>query len=217
MRSQTIAVLLCLGLSPIANAEPVDIAPEIIEQSPTLQRWQQEIPDIQQEIRRDPSFRTRVRVGYVEYLDDRDGGIGVGVEDVFVGRTGLTLSADYQTAFNGTREGLGVSAQYYVLPLGAVVNFAPVVGFRYVEQDNFNVSGLDLGLRGRLALSRSGAADFTITQRFVAPGTAEEVGILTLSSGYALTKSLRLSAEWERQNAIAIKETRIGFLLELIP
>jgi len=56
----------------------------------------------------------------------------LGVEDVFFGQTSLTLSGDYQTAFNGKRTAIGANLQYYSslwvimsiwLPWWAIVTF----------------------------------------------------------------------------------------------
>ena len=42
------------------TAEDLDLSPEIVEESPVLQRWLEEVPDVLEDIRSDPSFRTRV-------------------------------------------------------------------------------------------------------------------------------------------------------------
>jgi len=47
------------------------------------------------DIANDPSFRTRLRLGYFLPLG-KQGGVNVGWEDVFIGRTGLTVSGEYQ-------------------------------------------------------------------------------------------------------------------------
>ena len=81
------------------------------------------------------------------------------MEDVFLGQTGLTLSGDYEGSFNGVRKSVGANLQYYVLPLGNYVNIAPVVGYRYIETNNYTTDGLNLGIKLILPLSRKGAAD----------------------------------------------------------
>jgi len=43
---------------------------------------------------------------------------------VFVGRTGLTLSGDYQATFDGERTAWGADLRYYVRPWG-YINVAP--------------------------------------------------------------------------------------------
>lgn len=200
---------------PPSAAEQLDLDPQILENSPVLQRWTEEIPDVLSEIRNDPSFRTRVRVGYSSFpSSDRAGGVHLGIEDVFVPHTHLTLSGDYQAALNGSRESYGSELRYYALPLGGSVNVAPVVGYRWLD-DRYNIDGVNLGLRLQLQLSRTGAADIALAQSWVNPGSeTEEVGITTLTFGYALTQHLRLSTDLQRQNARQHKDSRLGIGLE---
>jgi hypothetical protein len=68
-----------------------------------------------------------------------------------------------------------------------------------------------------LALSRTGAADVSLTQSFVSPGSNEEVGITTLSVGYAVTQNLRLSTDIQKQNSKEDKDSRVGIVLEWMP
>ncbi|MFM2311492.1 MAG: hypothetical protein RLZZ04_768, partial [Cyanobacteriota bacterium] len=44
-----------------------------------------------------------------------------------------------------------------------------------------------------LAFSRTGAGDVSLSQSYISPGGSEEVGITSLSVGYAVTSKLRLS------------------------
>ncbi|MBI4781352.1 MAG: hypothetical protein HY785_08485 [Oscillatoriophycideae cyanobacterium NC_groundwater_1537_Pr4_S-0.65um_50_18] len=196
------------------TAEQLNLSPEMLENSPVLQRWLQEIPDVRSDIRNDPAFRTRLRLGYSQFSSGDASGMNVGVEDVFVGRSGVTASADYQADFQGNQEAFGAEARYYLLPLGESVNVAPTVGYRHVESDRDSVDGVSVGVRLMLSLSRTGAADASLSQRFVAPGTSEEVGITSLSLGYALTHDLRLSTDLQQQNAPHSKEHRVGVSLE---
>jgi hypothetical protein len=198
------------------GAAPLDIDPEILENSPVLQRWTEEVPDVLSEIRNDPSFRTRLRLGYSQFpSNDQASGVHVGVEDVFIGKSHLTVSADYQAAFNGSREAYGSDLRYYVLPLGSAVNVAPVVGYRRVEGDRYATDGVNLGVRLQLQLSRTGAADVALTQSWVNPGSdSEEVGLTTLTFGYAVTRQLRLSTDIQKQNAPEQKDSRVGIGLE---
>src|SRR5512136_2668743 len=78
-------------------ASELDLPPEVIEGSPVLQRWRRQVPNVLQDIENDPSFKTRVRLGFSQF-PSAGGKLGwnAGVEDVFVGRTGLTVSGDYQ-------------------------------------------------------------------------------------------------------------------------
>jgi hypothetical protein len=203
---------------PTQASDPLDLSPEAIEKSPVLQRWLKGIPNVLEEIQNDPSFRTRVRLGYTQFPSSGHvGGLSVGVDNLFVGKTGLTLSGDYQTSFSQTRQAGGANLQYYILPLGGYVNVAPVVGYRYIQTHNYSTDGVNVGVRLMLVLSRTGAADISVTQSFMSPGSSNEVGITSLSVGYAVTKHLRLSADIQEQNSIAAKDSQVGILLEWMP
>lgn len=170
-----------------------------------------------EEIRNDPSFRTRLRLGFTSFTsNDNAGGINLGIEDIFIERTGITLGADYQTAFNGDRQAFGADLHYFLFPLGNYVNLAPLVGYRYIQSNDFNTDGLHLGLRLMLTFSRTGAGDISLSQSFISPGGDEEVGITSLSIGYAIASQLRLSTDLEWQNSIADQDSRAGINLELL-
>ncbi|TRU86436.1 MAG: hypothetical protein EWV76_07720 [Microcystis novacekii Mn_MB_F_20050700_S1] len=210
--------LLWGAISPVWAETELDLDTKIRQESPVLERWLEKIPDIAEDIRRDPSFRTRIRLGYAEFpSSDNSSGVILGVEDVFFGQTSLTLSGDYQTAFNGKRTAIGANLQYYFLPLGDYVNLAPMVGYRYIQTGNYSTDGLNLGLKLKLALSRTGAADITVSQSFISPGGDNEVGLTTLSVGYAITSNLRLAADIQAQNSRARKDSSLGILLEWLP
>ncbi len=200
------------------KGEQLDLSPEIIEDSPVLQHWLKEVPNLLEDIRRDPSFRTRIRLGYSQFPStDHKGGFHGGVEDLFIGNTGLTVSGEYQQTFDGDRRTWGGDLRYYILPLGNYVNIAPVVGYRNIETDGYSTDGVNVGARLMWALSRTGAADFSVTQTFVSPGSGDEVGMTTLSFGYAVTHNLRLSADIQKQHSIAEKDSRVGIALEWMP
>lgn len=196
----------------------LDLSSEIIEESPVLQRWLEEVPDVLEDIEDDPSFRTRIRLGYSHFPSSDDaGGFNIGVEDIFIDRTGLTLSGEYQTSFNGDRVAAGGDLHYYVLPLGNYINIAPVIGYRYIKSGDYSTDGVNVGLRLIFVLSRNGAADISLTQSFVSPGDSEEVGITTLSVGYAITENIRLSTEIQKQNSSTDKDSRVGIAIEWMP
>ena len=200
------------------DAQELDLSPEIIENSPVLQEWLEEVPNVLAEIRNDPSFRTKLRFGYSQFPSTgQSAGFNIGVEDVFIGRTGLTVSGDYQASFNNEREAFGGELRYYVLPLGGYVNVAPVVGYRNLSTGDFSTDGPNVGLRLLLVLSRPSAADISLTQTFVSPGSSEEVGITTISVGYAVTHNLRVSTDIQKQNSRAEKDSRVGIVLEWMP
>lgn len=197
----------------------LDLAPEIIEESPVLEEWSEEVPNVLEDIQTDPSFRSRVRFGYSHFPStDHQGGWNVSVEDVFLGDTGFTLRGEYQGTFEGDRTTWGADLQYYALPLGSYVNIAPVVGYRHIttqgNNQNYETEGVNVGAKLLLALSRTGAADISLSQTFVSPGSPDEVGITTLSFGYAITSALRLSTDLQKQNSRVEKDSRVGLSLE---
>lgn len=218
---------LCLFIFPLMIVTPAksddftekghefDLSPEIIENSPVLQKWLQEIPNLLEEIKNQPSFATRVRIGYAQFPShDHVGGIYVGIEDIFIDQSNFTISAQYDTSFNSDRFSVGGDLHYYVLPLGSYVNLSPVLGYRYLETDGYNTDGVNVGARLVLALSPQGGADIFVTQSFVSPGSSQEVGITSVSAGYALTENLRISTDIQWQNSIQQKDSRVGIGLE---
>ncbi|MEB3123019.1 MAG: hypothetical protein VKL41_17585 [Snowella sp.] len=197
--------------------DSLDLSPEIMENSPVLQRWRKEVPDLLEEIKNDPSFRTRIRLGYNLFPSSNNtSGVGIGIEDLFIGKSSLTLSGDYETSFSNRQSG-GVNANYYLLPLGSYINIAPVVGYRYIQTNDYHTQGMNVGAKIMLALSRSGAADLAFSQSFISSGSDNEVGISTLSVGYALSNNLRISTDLQQQNSRAQKDNQVGLYLEWMP
>jgi hypothetical protein len=205
-------------LGALFSNNELSLSQDIIEGSPVLQRWREEIPNVLEEIHRDPAFRTRLRLGYSQFPStDNKGGFNVGVEDISIARTGLTLSANYDRVFEGDRSTFGVDLNYYLLPLGSYVNVAPVVGYRNITTGPYETDGVAVGGKIIFPLSRTGAADLTFSQLFVSPGSADEVGISTLSAGYAVTPHLRISTDIQKQNSLGEKDSRVGIVLEWMP
>lgn len=196
--------------------EDLNLDPELIENSPVLQDWLQEIPDISDEIRNAPSFRTRLRVGYAQFpSSNQASGIHLGIEDVFlIAGTGLTASGSFNRSWNDARESFGAEVRYYLLPLGSYVNLTPTVGYRSLETPDYTTNGWDVGFRVMVIPSRGGGADISISQHWVAPGRDDEVSMTAISVGYAVTSRLRLGTDLEFQNSRAGQENRLGILLE---
>ena len=213
-----IALISIVNLRATAREiDRLDIPETVIQESPALQRWLDEVPDLLEDIKHDPSFKTRWRLGFTTFPSTDDAlGINLGIEDIFIDRTGLTISADYQFSFNGDRNAAGADLQYFLLPLGNYLNIAPLVGYRYVQSNDFNTDGPHVGLRLMLAFSRTGAGDISLSQSFISPGSDREVGITSLSVGYAFTSKLRLSSDLEWQNSIEKNDSRAGINLELL-
>lgn len=199
----------------IPNAADLDLNPEVIKNSPLLQRWLRGVPNVLAEIANEPSFPTKLRLGYS--FSSSDGGVNIGLEDGFVGNTRFTISGEYQTTFNGDRTAYGADLRYYVRPLGSYINIAPVLGYRHLESDEYSINGMNLGARLLLVLSRGGAADISLTQSWVSPGTDEEAGLTTLSFGYAVTRNLRLSTDIQKQNSRQNKDNWLRVILEWMP
>ena len=204
--------------APPSNNNPIDLSPEIINGSPVLQKWLKEIPDVGRDIQTDPSFRTRVKIGYSVYPSSgQSGGFHLAVDDVFFGRSGLSASANYNSASSGKRNAYGADVQYYLRPLGVYFNITPLVGFRHLETDKYTRDGLNLGVKVMLVPSRGGGADIALSQSWVGFGSETETGITTLSVGYALTNNLRLSTDIQQQNARENYDSRVGFGVEWMP
>lgn len=199
----------------LISEDKLDLDPQLLRSSPVLQRWRRQIPNVMRDIQRDPSFRSRLRLGYVNFPSTRHAsGWQVGVEDVLIGRSALTVSADYAASFDQRRQSWGADARYYLLPLGSVVNIAPVLGYRSLTTRDTTLEGLNLGVRLLLVPSRPGAADISLTQSWVSPGQSDEFGQTTLSVGYALSHHLRLSTDIQKQNSRLRQDSRVGIALE---
>lgn len=197
-----------------SNSE-LNLSPEIIEQSPVLRRWLESVPNVRKDILNDPSFVTRIQVGY-RYFPSSEGTSGflLGVEDVFIGDTPLTASADYQQNFQGDRTSLGADLHYYLFPLGGYFNAAPIVGYRYAESAaDYSINGANVGIRLRLIPSRTGTADITLDQSWVI-GDSEGLSITQLNVGYAIAQQLRLSTDLEWQSTADEGDSRVGINLE---
>ncbi len=203
--------------------DQLELPPEIIENSPVLQRWSDAVPDLGYDIRHDPSFKTRWRLGYGYFPANGDrSGISVGVEDLFIKPSfPVTFSAAGNTTFDGDRADFAARANYYLLPLGSRINIAPTVGYQTFSSENHNRKydreGLEIGAKIQLNLSRSGASNITLSQQFVNLSGDQEMGITTLSTGYAISKQWRIATEIQKHNSTAAKESRVGLFLEWMP
>ncbi|MEM9949506.1 MAG: hypothetical protein AAF810_26035 [Cyanobacteria bacterium P01_D01_bin.36] len=201
---------------------PLNLSPETLDQSPVLQRWLESVPNVRSDIRNDPSFTTRIQAGYTFFPSSNGtGGFIVGVDDVFLGDTPLTVSADYQQNFTESgpdsdsyRLAYGADLHYYVLPLGSYFNVSPIVGYRHAESgDDYSIDGAHVGVRARFVPSRTGAADITLDQSWIV-GDSESLNITQLNLGYAVTSNLRLSTDLEWQRTASEGDSRVGINLE---
>lgn len=212
------------GFDLIEKSQELDLDPSIMENSPVIRQWIQKIPDVSHEIIHQPSFRTRYRFGYSQFpSNNNSGGFFMGVEDIFIGNTPLTFSANYTSDLSNSsdaknqRLSAGGNIQYYVLPLGNYVNFAPMIGYKYIETNDYNTSGVNIGFKMALTLSPKGAADIFLTQSFVSPSSNNQVSITEINVGYALTKNLRLSTQMGWQNSVKQKDSLLSIGFEWMP
>jgi len=144
-----------------------------------------------------PSFRTRLRLGYSQFPStDQAPAWNAGVEDVFVGRTGLTLSGDYQA----TMASALLEEQICVTMASLVATSTSRAGGGLSASKKRTGTRVSISVRACYWSYRGGAADISLTQSWVAPGTDEEVGLTTLSFGYAFTRNLRFYRH-SKQNA----------------
>ena len=132
--------VLAQSLDVSDKSQELDIDPQIIEDSPVIREWIEKIPDVSSQIRNQPSFRTLIRFGYSHFPSNHDaGGILIGVEDIFVGNSSLTVSGEYVTSLNddsssrNDRLSVGGNLKYYLLPLGSYINIAPMIGYKSIE------------------------------------------------------------------------------------
>lgn len=200
-----------------ASTSAIDLDPNLIQTSPTLRKWLDHTPDVLQEIRNDPSFRSRLRLGYARFPKSNEDGWTVGLEDWRIGQTPLTVSASYSASFDATQQAIAADLHLYALPLGSSINVAPIVGYRSLKFNDNRTSGMNLGGRLLLVPSRGGGADISLDASWLNPGTDQEVGLARLSFGYAITPQLRIATDFERWNQRSGNERRAGILLEWMP
>lgn len=193
---------------------PIDIPPQI-QSSPTLKKWRRSLPNIRQDINNDPSFKTRIRLGYTRFSPSNTHGLSLGLEDLRIGRTPVTLSASY--SYSPTVSTWGIDVQPYICPLGGYMNVAPVIGIRSLSTSTTQTTEFNLGARLLLVPSRGGGADVTLQQTWMAIGTDREIGIGKISVGYAIAPKLRIATDLERWHGRSIGETRASLLLEWMP
>ncbi len=191
----------------------LEIDRQVIENSPVLRRWLDNPPDLLEDIYNEPSFNTKLNIG----ITSRNNSLGIeaGVEDLFVGRSPLTVNGSYQAEFSGRESELVANIRYYVLPLGSYWNISPIVGYRQFNQlDRPQISGLDVGLQGILVLSPH-SSDLRLSHTFTSPSGDLEMSTTTLSTSYAITNNLRLGTKIEWRRSPLVYDSRVGFLLEL--
>ncbi len=216
MRWRVAMLILCLaGWSGSVGAEPVrlDVDPRIIQDSPVLQRWLNQPPDLLQDIYHTPTFSPKLRAGVI--ARDNRLGLDVGIEDLFLGASPITLSGSYQTLFPTPESSFDLKARYYVLPLGSYWNIAPQVGYRQFNSfEQRSLSGLEVGLQGMLVLSPR-SADLRLSHGFTNFATDSELSVTALSASYALGRHVWLGSKIEWRRSPLQSDSRVGITLEI--
>lgn len=186
---------------------------EKIEDSPLLQRWLDQPPDLLQEIRHKPSFNTKL--GFKLTSRDQVLGYGISLDDLFLGRSPFTFSANFEREFDKPSTNLDLNLRYYLLPLGDYFNIAPQIGYRSVAiADQPFLSGFDIGIQGIFALSPH-SADIRLAQTWTSIGSNNEISTTKLSTSYAIMPQLRLASSIQWQRSPNRADSRVGIGLEL--
>ena len=206
----------------VEEAEKLEVDPQIIENSPVIQKWIEEVPDVAEDIVNQRSFPTLIRLGYSKFPSrGQSGGILLGVEDLFLGDSSVSFSGEYvdnfQTDSDDDRFSIGGNLNFYLLPLGSYVNIAPTIGYQSIELGRYQTDGVNLGVKVILALSPQGAADISFSQSFISPTDNEEVGITEVRAGYAVTDNVRVFAGINWQNSIRSADSQVNLGLEWMP
>ena len=203
-------------------AEQLDLDPEIIENSPVIKEWIEKVPDVAEKIQNQRSFPTLIRLGYTQFpSSNQTGGILLGVEDLFIGNSSVSISGEYVDNFRSgsedDRSSIGGNLNFYLLPLGSYVNIAPTIGYQSIETGSYQTDGVNLGVKVIFALSPQGAADVSFSQSFISPTSGDEVGITEVQAGYAVTQKIRVFAGISWQNTIVENDSQLNLGLEWIP
>jgi hypothetical protein len=210
-------LIMILGSASVAKAESpnsnldLKLNQEIIENSPVLQRWLVNPPDILFDIKNTPSFNTKVRLGITSR--DQSLGFDVGLQDLFLGNSPTTFSANFQREFGDRQTNLNADFRYYLLPMGGYFNITPLLGYRYMNFFGESVSGVDVGIEGILVLSPR-SSDLRLSHSFTSPLGDKETSITTLSTSYGLSNRLSLSSNIQWRRSPVGSDTRVGFYLE---
>lgn len=205
-------LLIVYILTESTLAEPipeVTLEASLVEQSPVLQRWLSQPPDVLSLIRDTPAVPMRLRLGAVG-----SGSGGIGLEDLSLG-TRLTLSSDYRWQTDATYD-YGLHLRYYLWPRGERFNLAPEVGFRDLNSPLGSSSGLAIGLGGTISLA-PGAADLSLNYRVLNIASGRETSFASATAAYSLSSSLRLAAQYSWINAPWRRDHRVGMFVEWTP
>lgn len=181
----------------------------LVEQSPVLQRWLANPPNVLNLIRETPVLPLRLRLGAV----GADSG-SVGLEDIALGSR-LTLSGDYRWQTDATTD-YGLHLRYYLRPRGRRFNLAPEIGFRDLSSPLGSSSGVAVGLGSTISLA-PGTADLSLSYRILNITRDRETTFASATAAYSLSRSVRLAAHYSWINSPWERDQRLGLFLEWIP
>jgi hypothetical protein len=144
---------------------------------------------------------------------DQSLGFDVGLQDLFLGSSPTTFSANFQREFGDRQTNLNADFRYYLLPMGGYFNITPLLGYRYMNFFGESVSGVDVGIEGILVLSPR-SSDLRLSHSFTSPLGDKETSITTLSTSYGLSNRLSLSSNIQWRRSPIGSDSRVGFYLE---
>ena len=181
----------------------------VLEQSPVWQRWQNDPPNVLDEIRNTPALPPRVRLGIAsnrEWL--------VGVEDITV-YDRLVLRGHYRAAFDDqSDEEYGADLGYYLFPRGSYINVSPLLGFRHLDLGDSVNDGVNVGILGTVALA-PGAADLAVSYSLLDPFAGDEATLGSVTAAYHLTRRLRLASQVNWRHSVGSNDIAVGVFLEV--
>ncbi|NJN76292.1 MAG: hypothetical protein HC796_08980 [Synechococcaceae cyanobacterium RL_1_2] len=190
----------------VAQVQPLDLnlPPTMVEESTLLQRWPIAIPDLTEQIKHEPIFSPRIGISF---SDER---FGVNLRRVNIPGTRWVIEGNYDPINEG------VSLDYYSRALGHRLNIAPTIGYDSIEIEDRSRSGISLGVKVLLFGAGDGG-DGSVSHRFVNPGEgSKEMGITSLSLGYALTSQIRLATDFNFYRTIKYQEDQFKLNLEFL-
>ncbi|MEN9206042.1 MAG: hypothetical protein Q6K70_09575 [Thermostichales cyanobacterium DRC_bins_46] len=193
-------------------AEPtLELDAQLLEQSPVLQRWLTNPPDVLEEIRTLTTRPTRLQLGYVA----RDQWF-LGFDDLYLGSQ-LSLSGEYDRWHlqEGRQEQVSVALRYFVLQPGSRFNLAPQAGYRSITTTGLQgMQGLELGATAVAVLAPQ-TADLSIDYRWLTG--SQPATTLSITTAYALSRDFRLATRYRWQNTTLNKDFQVGIMLEWTP
>ncbi len=201
---------------PSTAADDLNLEQDLLQRSPVLKRWLDSPPNVLNDIENTPAFPTKFKIGVANVPSrENDYELALGAEDIFLGKSGFTLSAEYRQSLNQNIHNTnlwGGNIRYYLVPLGSYVNLAPQVGYTSLRLEGAEFQGPALG--GKLVFALAQTADVTLTETVILPSQGPTVGRTQLSFGYALSPAMRVSADIDFINAPTRQDTSFGINIE---